>query len=267
MAKIIPLFNVKKFIKKSWIGKKYLSSSYYQIKLNPSAYYNKKANLKFYKRLLATAKSRKILIFDVGANLGQKSVIFSKIAKQVIAFEPTTELVKKLEEKFKGTNVKIIHSALGSSNSCTEMYIINDNQAYNSLQKKHIETTTNKRGIANLSTVGTQKVNIETLEENIKKFGLPVYIKIDVEGYEFEVLSGLRTPVPIISFEVNLPEFRDEGLKCINYIQRLSSKGYKFNFTTDIDFLNSHFLEPEAALHFIRTTDLEYLEVYARQNI
>lgn len=256
----------KDFIKKTWIGKKYLSSSHYQRKLNPNAFYNKKANLKFYKNLLTTVKGKNKLIFDVGANLGHKSLIFSKLANQVIAFEPTVELAKKLEDKFKGTNVKIVHSALGNSISSTEMYIVKENQAYNSLKKKHIETTTTKRGIADLTTVKKQRVNIETLEEIIQEYGLPTYIKIDVEGYEYEVLKGLKTPVPILSFEVNLPEFRGEGVKCINYIHNLSLKGYKFNFTTDRDFLNSSFIEPEAAISFIQTTKLEYLEVYARQN-
>ena len=35
----------------------------------------------------------------------------------------------------------------------------------------------------------------------IEYFGRPRFVKIDVEGYEFEVLAGLTSAVPFLSFE------------------------------------------------------------------
>ena len=61
---------------------------------------------------------------------------------------------------------------------------------------------------------------------------VPRAIKIDVEGYELHVLRGLRQPVPYLSFEVNLPEFRSEGLQCVDVLEALASEG-KFNYTDD----------------------------------
>ncbi len=85
----------------------------------------------------------------------------------------------------------------------SDIYLVENNEAYNSLNRKHIETTTTSRGIANLETVKCQKVKVEVLENFIHKFGTPKYIKIDVEGYELEVLKGLQTAVPLLSFEAN----------------------------------------------------------------
>jgi hypothetical protein len=62
--------------------------------------------------------------------------------------------------------------------------------------------------------------------------GAPFYIKIDVEGHEPSVLRGLKRPVPFLSFEVNLPEFRPEGAQCLATLGELCPDG-RFNFATD----------------------------------
>jgi hypothetical protein len=62
--------------------------------------------------------------------------------------------------------------------------------------------------------------------------GLPFFVKIDVEGYEPNVLRGMRRPVPYLSFEVNLPEFQPEGLECVELLARVDADG-QFNYTPD----------------------------------
>jgi hypothetical protein len=54
-----------------------------------------------------------------------------------------------------------------------------------------------------------------------------------VEGYEPTVLQGMRTPVPYVSFEVNLPEFREEGLECIKLLERLGPDA-EFNYSASL---------------------------------
>ena len=58
--------------------------------------------------------------------------------------------------------------------------------------------------------------------------GEPSFVKIDVEGYEAEVLAGLATPVRGLSFEY-LPATRDIALDCI---ERLGALGrYRYNWS------------------------------------
>ena len=64
-----------------------------------------------------------------------------------------------------------------------------------------------------------------TLDDLISTYGRPFYIKIDVEGYEAKVLKGLRTAVPYLSFEVNLPDFRSEGEQCIARLREIAADG------------------------------------------
>lgn len=104
------------------------------------------------------------------------------------------------------------------------------------------------------------------LENFICKFGLPKYIKIDVEGYELEVLKGLETPIPLLSFEANLPEFRVETIKSIEYLHNLSSGKYVYNFANDNFFLKEDFISKDEAIDYITTTKLHYLEIYVRMD-
>ena len=78
----------------------------------------------------------------------------------------------------------------------------------------------------------TRLVETTTIDELIAQQGVPCFVKIDVEGHELSALRGLHRPVPCLSFEVNLPEFRSEGLECIRVLAELAPTG-RFNFTSD----------------------------------
>jgi len=53
----------------------------------------------------------------------------------------------------------------------------------------------------------------------IEDYGVPSFIKIDVEGFEYEVIKGLSHPVKFISFEFT-PEYIESSIKIIDYISK-----------------------------------------------
>jgi hypothetical protein len=69
--------------------------------------------------------------------------------------------------------------------------------------------------------VGSVEVPVWTLDQAIAKFGVPHYCKIDVEGYELEVLKGLSQVIPTLSYEYHL---RNDGviqaLTCLDYLSQ-----------------------------------------------
>lgn len=69
----------------------------------------------------------------------------------------------------------------------------------------------------------TCHVPVLTLDSAIEHFGRPFYCKIDVEGWELEVLKGLNQPLPLMSFEFHLNE-RDIR-KTVACLERLSQFG------------------------------------------
>jgi hypothetical protein len=75
-------------------------------------------------------------------------------------------------------------------------------------------------------------IETTTLDQLIDTHGRPFFIKIDVEGFERKVLAGLKHKIPFLSFEVNLPEFKPEGLECVKLLERLDENG-QFNYAVD----------------------------------
>lgn len=66
-----------------------------------------------------------------------------------------------------------------------------------------------------------------TLDALIAQYGIPAFCKIDVEGFERQVLTGLSQPLPALCYEYAI-EFEDEALACARLLQALGD--YEFNF-------------------------------------
>jgi hypothetical protein len=69
-----------------------------------------------------------------------------------------------------------------------------------------------------------------TIDNLIEKFGNPAFIKIDVEGYELEVLKGLSKETNLISFEYTVPEQTKKTIECINLF-KLINKTIECNYS------------------------------------
>lgn len=82
-----------------------------------------------------------------------------------------------------------------------------------------------------------------TINDLIEKYGLPNFCKIDVEGFEYEVLVKLEKPIPIIAFEFHLDNFTIT-LDCLRHLDRITNQNrcylYNFSFmeTTTLDHEN-----------------------------
>ena len=62
-------------------------------------------------------------------------------------------------------------------------------------------------------------VEVTTLDRLIEEFGVPRFRKIDVEGFELDVLRGLSRPIPFVSFEYNI-QFPDRVFACLDELER-----------------------------------------------
>ncbi len=195
----------------------------------------------FYRNLLGGFRKGD-LIFDVGANVGDKTDIFLRLGARVVAVEPDEACRNVLKEKFLKYRVApkpvaIVCSAASDSQTRESMWIDGDGSALNTFSQKWVESLKGNKdrfpnGIDSLEFARQREVETTTLEQLTAEHGLPFFVKIDVEGYEPKVLRGLRHSVPYLSFEVNLPEFRPEGLECVDLLARLAADG-KFNYAVD----------------------------------
>lgn len=190
----------------------------------------------FYRNLLKGFHDGE-LIFDIGANQGYKSDIFLRLGAKVVAVEPDESSQEVLKRKFLTYRLKnkplfIIPQAVSDRNSVEKMWIEAPGSAKNTLSQKWVETLRDddKRFGHTLEFGRWKQIETMTIDQLIVKYGPPFFVKIDVEGHELSVLRGMQSPVPYLSFEVNLPEFKLEGLECVDVLARLAPGG-KFNYT------------------------------------
>lgn len=168
------------------------------------------------------------LIFDIGANDGHKTEAFLQLAQKVVCCEPDATNLGILRTRFRNRKeaVYIEAAACGPVAGSQKFYVHHDGSAFNTLNPRFKEITQADDGSRWNETIrfsGEQEVTVTTLDALIQKHGLPGFIKIDVEGYELEVLRGLSQPVPCLSIECLFPEFRGELEQSINLLRQLDA--------------------------------------------
>jgi FkbM family methyltransferase len=171
------------------------------------------------------------LVFDVGLNLGNKSAYFLYLGASVIGFEPQKDCydhamqrfaVNRTNGSFKGVNV-----ALSDTVGFADFYT-SDQHVLSSMSEDFIIEAEKERFIG---TKWNNKIQVatRTLDDSICEFGVPKYIKIDVEGFEYNVLKGLSSPVEYISIEFT-PELYKNSEKCIDYLHALNNQNCEYNY-------------------------------------
>lgn len=172
----------------------------------------------FYSQFLRTGD----LCFDVGANVGNRIEVFLSLGCKVIAFEPQYYLANCfLKKKFKA-NHNVVIEQLGLSDSESEKVL------FTPLLNVCSSFNENQWGINESFFKSSECVKTSTLDNMIAKYGIPDFIKIDVEGYELLVLKGLTTPVKLISFEYTT-KFTQVIYDCLNVLSKVGT--YEFNIT------------------------------------
>ncbi len=167
-------------------------------------------------------------MFDVGAHVGNRSRAWIALGGTVVALEPQEDCLAFLRRLYRGSpNMEIVPAAVGDSPGIVDLYVSSNHPTM---------TTTRESWIADLESSGVSRgvrwdqrttVPVTTLDRLIAQFGLPAFVKIDVEGAEQLVLAGLSEPIPVVSFEY-FPTQIDRALECVERLTGLGS--YRFNY-------------------------------------
>ncbi len=163
------------------------------------------------------------LVFDVGANFGAWTRLLLKSGARVIAIEPQPGI-------FKERRATLEQVALGRERGELQLRSTIDPNlsGLSTLSEEWPELLTRSgRVYENTWAEKTTPVEVVTLDDLLEKHGVPAYIKIDTEGWDAQVLSGLSQPVRHVSFEY-VPEASHFADAAIAELERLGDYRLRF---------------------------------------
>jgi FkbM family methyltransferase len=164
------------------------------------------------------------LCFDVGANVGGHTDVFLRLgARRVVAIEPQPRCVAALEQRFPEGRVVVEPVGVGPPGAKRAELAVADWSTISSMSEAWRERVSESGLFPAEHWRERRVVPLTTLDELIERHGVPDFCKIDVEGFEQEVLSGLSGPLPALSFEITLA-FGEAAVGCV---ERLAALGFE----------------------------------------
>lgn len=217
--------------------------------------------LRFYKQFLPSGS----LYFDIGANYGNRIEPIINEDIKILAVEPQRECVKYLNLKFKN-RIQVVPKGLGDKEEKKEMHI-SSNHVLSSFSEEWISKTQDR--FKKYEWEETRTIEITTFDRLIEKHGKPQFAKIDVEGYELNVLNGLNTPIDMVSLEYAAPEGIDQIEDCLKRLNAIATNKIECNYSIgeSMEWAGEKWYSFEETLKLIRSrkfTDSEFGDIYIR---
>jgi FkbM family methyltransferase len=175
--------------------------------------------------------TRDALCFDIGANYGDRTSTFLELGAIVVAVEPQDDCMEFLRLKYgRNPRVKLIHQGLADHPGERTLAINPQNPLVASMSPDWIAGIRQRPRFSQTEWSTVRTVPVTTLDELIQRYGLPAFCKIDVEGFEYQVLQGLSQPIPSVSLEYT-PELIEMACACVDYLEKLGV--YQFNYSVE----------------------------------
>jgi FkbM family methyltransferase len=147
----------------------------------------------------------------------------------VVAVEPQPDCLVVLRLLFgRDRNVMIVPQAVGAARGRVRLAVSSATPTVSSMSASWRGSVAADRRFARVRWDRSVEVEVVTLDDLVATYGEPAFCKIDVEGFEAEVLAGLSRPLRCLSWEY-LPAAHDLALAALDQVERLG--GYEYNYS------------------------------------
>jgi|GEM_PF-2112115 len=169
------------------------------------------------------AESDGVKVFaDIGANVGQHALYLAPYCEKIVAFEPNAALHDQFLENIELNalgNIELKPIALGSSGESVPLFLGGDSGESSLLRNANRNDDT--------ASIHVAVMRGDDVFDNVEGLGL---VKMDVEGFEYSVLRGLKETLnknrPVILLEISNEGRRHFG--SLDNFVRSFPKGYRF---------------------------------------
>ena len=167
------------------------------------------------------------LCFDIGAHVGNRLWAWTALGARVVGVEPQPLCMRLLRRWYgRRSGVMLVEEAVGATPGTATLWISERTPTVTTLSQPWINAVQQVASFATVQWETQATVNVTTLDDLILRYGEPGFCKIDVEGYEKEVLDGLSRPLQAVSFEY-IPAAKSVAFGCIERLLQLGD--YEFN--------------------------------------
>ncbi|HEY5980463.1 MAG TPA: FkbM family methyltransferase [Microlunatus sp.] len=192
------------------------------------------------------------LAFDLGAHVGNRVRVFRRLGARVVAVEPQPDLLTVLRLLYgRDPGIRIEACGVAASSGTGTLHLSTRTPTVSSFAEGWIDEVSTDPSFRRVRWDTALPVPMLTLDELIARHGEPRFCKIDVEGFELDVLTGLSRPLPALSFEY-IPVAAERAIACVRRLADLGAYRFRRSRVETHRWWDQQWLDPATMISVLQ---------------